>query len=344
MPIVNGKYNAPVWVDNAPPALDASELQAISDSVASYADPFEYVPNLIRPNLLANGYFAGGGSQQGGGQFPINSRGQTSYTTNKENAIDGWSLDNYISLSLNADYVRLTGSSNNLYGYILSSIVAPENLIGKTVTVSVMCRGSNSVRTQLYNKTKNKTFARVDSSVSSSVFAVYSATHTVDSSDISAGDIVQMLIYSVNPEVGVYSQTLDVIAVKLELGDTQTLAHQENGTWVLNEIPNFDEQYMRCATLPAAPTRIEYGSYVGTGTYGSGNPSSITFGFVPKEVHIRSSSDSSTYDFDSVSGMTTTYPSRTITWSGTKMEWYSGSSSAYQMNTNGTTYYYIAFG
>lgn len=37
-----------------------------------------------------------------------------------------------------------------------------------------------------------------------------------------------------------------LLAAKLELGDTQTLAHKENGVWVLNEIPDFGEQLRRC--------------------------------------------------------------------------------------------------
>lgn len=38
-----------------------------------------------------------------------------------------------------------------------------------------------------------------------------------------------------------------VKAAKLELGDQQTLAHQdENGVWQLNEIPNYGEQLARC--------------------------------------------------------------------------------------------------
>ena len=36
------------------------------------------------------------------------------------------------------------------------------------------------------------------------------------------------------------------LAAKLELGSQQTLAHQENGVWVLNEIPNYGEQLRRC--------------------------------------------------------------------------------------------------
>lgn len=37
-----------------------------------------------------------------------------------------------------------------------------------------------------------------------------------------------------------------MIAAKLELGNTQTLAHKEGDTWVLNEIPDYGEQLTRC--------------------------------------------------------------------------------------------------
>ena len=37
-----------------------------------------------------------------------------------------------------------------------------------------------------------------------------------------------------------------VLAAKLELGPTQTLAHQENGVWVLNEVPEYGDQLRRC--------------------------------------------------------------------------------------------------
>ena len=41
--------------------------------------------------------------------------------------------------------------------------------------------------------------------------------------------------------------SVGIIAVKLELGTTQTLAHQDSsGNWVLNEIPNYGEQLRRC--------------------------------------------------------------------------------------------------
>ena len=44
----------------------------------------------------------------------------------------------------------------------------------------------------------------------------------------------------------VTTQGKTIRAVKLELGTEQTLAHQENGAWVLNEIPDYGDQLRRC--------------------------------------------------------------------------------------------------
>lgn len=46
---------------------------------------------------------------------------------------------------------------------------------------------------------------------------------------------------------GLYAKTAThILAAKLELGPTQTLAHQENGVWALNEMPNYGDQLRRC--------------------------------------------------------------------------------------------------
>lgn len=44
----------------------------------------------------------------------------------------------------------------------------------------------------------------------------------------------------------VTAQGKTIRAVKLELGSQQTLAHQENGAWVLNELPDYGGQLLRC--------------------------------------------------------------------------------------------------
>nr|DAZ39552.1 MAG TPA: BppU domain protein [Caudoviricetes sp.] len=51
---------------------------------------------------------------------------------------------------------------------------------------------------------------------------------------------------SANKTVTVTAAGKKLVAVKLELGSQQTLAHQENGKWVLNEIPDYGEELIRC--------------------------------------------------------------------------------------------------
>lgn len=51
---------------------------------------------------------------------------------------------------------------------------------------------------------------------------------------------------SANKTVTVTAAGKKLVAVKLELGSQQTLAHQENGKWVLNEIPDYGEELTKC--------------------------------------------------------------------------------------------------
>jgi hypothetical protein len=99
--------------------------------------------------------------------------------------------------------------------------------------------------------------------------------------------------------------------------------------------------------------RRAYGSYVGTGTYGSANPTSITFDFQPDIVFITPVTSSSSYTnvwFIRPSTTADFYYSglsdykQTITWNGNTLSFYITKSAAGQLNTSGATYYYIAFG
>ena len=55
-------------------------------------------------------------------------------------------------------------------------------------------------------------------------------------------------------------------AAKVELGSQQTLAHQENGNWVLNEIPDYGEQLRRCLRHDYIIGRADDAAPVGLGT------------------------------------------------------------------------------
>lgn len=122
--------------------------------------------------------------------------------------------------------------------------------------------------------------------------------------------------------------------------------------------PALEDKTDKVATALGLPcVKIETGSYTGTGTYGSSNPSSLTFGFVPKLVLVY---------------LTTLYPSGNGGWAGgflwafnlsnTRIEssasnfalnftltnntlsWYHTQGAYYQFNQSGTTHYYTAIG
>lgn len=97
-------------------------------------------------------------------------------------------------------------------------------------------------------------------------------------------------------------------------------------------------------------SRIEVGSYVGTGTYGEDNPNSLTFGFEPKIIWIAPVSGtniSATIRRDTNEGVAiyaaTNIYSLTTSWSGNTVTWYT-SSKTYQLNGSGVAYSYIALG
>lgn len=163
----------------------------------------------VNPNLLDNWYFGN----------PVNQRGQTEYSGDKY-TVDRWHLTSDGVLTVADEGIRLTsGALFEPLEYELSSF-----LKGKTVTYSFFFADNTLV-------TKS---------------AVIPSTWGNWDSLIEIGDI-QLIGLESGKRIWVrYSSTATAVAAKLELGDTQTLAHKENGVWVLNEIPDFGEQLARC--------------------------------------------------------------------------------------------------
>lgn len=104
-------------------------------------------------------------------------------------------------------------------------------------------------------------------------------------------------------------------------------------------------------------TSIETGSYVGTGTYGSGNPNTLTFRFEPKFVHIQAGNigkeDSSgfkfaffvlgTKGFSIGPGSANKLYNLNAKFDGNTLSWYLGN-AAQQLNTKSANYFFIALG
>lgn len=164
-------------------------------------------------NLMDNWYFIGGGSQQGGGQLPINQRGQTEYV-GAGYTIDRWNANGYGKIELGSDGIVMTRAGT--YYRIVQKFDDYTSFAGKTVTLSMLMDAD-----------------------------LFFATFTIGGT---GGDGV-----TIAPNINVYSlgeslplaiqlnqdgSSGKIKAVKLELGAQQTLAHQDaDGTWVLNDLP-----------------------------------------------------------------------------------------------------------
>lgn len=113
----------------------------------------------------------------------------------------------------------------------------------------------------------------------------------------------------------------------------------------------FNEKLQAIFDDAESKAKIEVGSYVGTGTYGSSNPNTLTFGFEPKLVII------GPYNFRNcfvwVYGATNVGTSLdgdgagygcVVSLNDKTLSYYSGDSSGSQLNVKSEIYHYIAIG
>ena len=166
----------------------------------------------INPNLLDNWYFG----------RPVNQRGQTEYTA-AGYTVDRWKLDVGGAVTLEDGCICLK-KSGTYWGEYFADF---DQFIGMTLTGSVLLSdGTLRTGSFVYNGSVNQ-------------------AQTFFSSEL--GFYIQKLSNSQTQcEINSLVDNVKIKAAKLELGDTQTLAHKENGVWVLNEIPDFGEQLRRC--------------------------------------------------------------------------------------------------
>lgn len=223
-------------LDNPPPE-DVEKLKLDMYSL----DPGRcaYLP-WRNKNLLDNWYFVGGGSQQGGGQFPINQRGETSY-----GAASGYGIDRWFNGAIALTPQGLKMSSATILYQRLENI---EIFTGETLTYSVLWSDGKLLtitgtpdQMQVVNDGDRSIRFAIDSSLSILLVSIQS----LDATEKTA------------------------VAAKLEFGDTQTLAYQdEEGNWRLFETPDYAEELARCQryllVLPGFNTLF---SNIGVGSF-----------------------------------------------------------------------------
>ena len=95
-------------------------------------------------------------------------------------------------------------------------------------------------------------------------------------------------------------------------------------------------------------SKVHPGAYTGSGTYGSGNPNSLTLEFEPKMVIVQGTSGRMAVMIKpsgvGISIGASDSTTLNVTWDGESVSWYNAVNAANQMNTNNETYSYTAFG
>ena len=99
----------------------------------------------------------------------------------------------------------------------------------------------------------------------------------------------------------------------------------------------------------AGAARIACGTYRGIGTFGTGNPVRLSFDFEPKLVIVSGAGGTNLQYLNVLFHSPSTscrIPDEylTVTWTENGLRWYSVQNASAQMNYNGSTYHYAAFG
>ena len=202
-------------------STDQSTWKCESERVGAYSktETDSLLQKKANPNLLDNWYFAN----------PVNQRGKT------EQYGSGYFIDRWTASE--GKYV-LTNNGLTLCVEGVNSWIAQlldVDVEGQIITVSALTADG-----KLYTSTGRPTKQAVVS-VSIDGGGYVSCSYTTGFS------MFQFTLARFDTTL-----PITIRAAKLELGSKQTLAHQDaNGNWVLNEIPDYSEQLLRCCISKA---------------------------------------------------------------------------------------------
>lgn len=203
--------------------IDAATGRALTGGAldTSVTNVSNQLGTFVRPNLLDNWYFG----------RPVNQRGQTEYTGNVY-GVDRWkSGGDTISIVDTGVQIISTGPGRVTQQLISGDL--QKSLAGKTVTFSVL---ADADILDDWRITDTSGFSTSHRDV---VFPGNLASWTFTVSDNT--NIGGLGVWCESA-----GKTITLIAAKLELGPTQTLAHREGDKWVLNEVPEYGDQLRRC--------------------------------------------------------------------------------------------------
>ena len=204
------------------------QVDKLDHTAQEIDDAVDLAPQISNPNLLDNWYFGN----------PVNQRGQASYT-GVGYGIDRWYGSSLASITLESDGVLFVKRGDGTP--VITTPLEKERFVNGYYTISFCYYVDNKL--ELLKDTFYLTVGDTIDTNNLNVGGSWYADFYAGSQELSNG-IYQLRFY--NPS-GAIGDSCKLVAIKLELGYQQTLAHQdENGNWVLNEIPDYSEQLRRC--------------------------------------------------------------------------------------------------
>lgn len=230
-----GPKGDPASVNGIPPddsgnitlgAVNILRADGVTNVEAALTGMSSVLSSKPNPNLLDNWYFGN----------PVNQRGQTEYNT-MNYAIDRWRTwteptSTWLKVVDGGIKVAYT-----FFQYLDKTVI--DGIVGKNITISILfADGKLFYQTGFISKS-GASYTAVDVNYG----GIMHVSLGVDASDTGR---LEMNYFRVAVSVnGTLSDT--ILAIKLELGSQQTLAHQDaDGNWVLNEIPDYGEQLRKC--------------------------------------------------------------------------------------------------
>lgn len=231
-----------------------------------YAGPVNYYPSLIKES---NGNFK---YNIGSKFFYIKAEDAVSGYANVGYTVDRWKAQALQgTVTCENDCLAIENTNGTAASIIIDEIFEPDlsnALKGKTLTLSVMVK---SVTGKFTFQSGDKYLDITEPGLSYLVLP----------------DWVDKYNYGVRFFNSGGAGKIDIYAAKLELGGTQTLAHKENGVWVLNEIPDFGEQLRRCQRHAFSPLYEAYATAVICNLFISRAADGVAFGEVTLPVSMR---------------------------------------------------------
>lgn len=176
----------------------------------------------VNPNLLDNWYFGN----------PVNQRGQTELASGNWSTyfIDRWlAAASECAYAITDDGIKISKLPHQYQQIWLQKM---ERMEKRTYTLSFFLKDIGLLSLTFTPQGSDYTEQTLDGgfiiSFTSEANLKNPAIRLLTSASVTVSDVT-------------------ILAAKLELGDTQTLAHQDSsGNWILNEIPDFGEQLRRC--------------------------------------------------------------------------------------------------